>query len=105
MKKARPVLKKATKAVTAKRAPRRPFPYLRVAKLWEKKKTIAQIAKAVDRVGKGKDPYHAFRVLLTRMHKGYKNREGKLVKLPYRVGKSTLKLAARAGKKASAQIR
>jgi hypothetical protein len=78
---------------------RRPFPYVRVAKLWTKGRTIAEIAKAIDRVGAGKDPHHGLRVVLTRMHKGYKGADGKLVKLPYRVTSKTLKLATAAGKK------
>jgi hypothetical protein len=49
---------------------RRAFPYERVAKMWAQGKKIAQIAKAIDRVGKGDDPYRALRISLTRMHKG-----------------------------------
>lgn len=86
----------------ARRAKRRPFPYDKVALLWQQGKTIAQIAAAIDRVGTGKDPYHSLRVVLTRMHKGYKNAAGKLVKLPHRISQKTLKLATKAGKKASA---
>ena len=41
----------------------------------EQGKTIAEIAKAIDRVGDGKDPYHALRVALTHMHKGYRDTE------------------------------
>jgi hypothetical protein len=82
-----------------KRAQRRPFPYDEVGRMWAKGRTIAEIAKAIGRVGKGKDPYHALRVFLSRMHRGYRNPEGKLVKLPYRVSKKTLRLAADAGKK------
>ena len=85
-----------------KGAQRRPFPYEEVGRMWAKGKTIAEIAKAIGRVGKGKDPYHGLRVVLTRMHRGgYRNTEGKLVKLPYRVGKKALRLAANAGKKSS----
>ena len=85
-----------------KAAKRRPVPYGQIAKMWAQKKTIAEIAKAIGRVGKGDDPYHALRVVLTKMHKGYKSAEGKLVKLPHRVSRKTLKLATAAGKKASA---
>lgn len=85
-----------------RKAKRRPFPYTRVARLWQKGKTIAEIAKAIRRVGKGDDPYHALRVVLTRMHKGYRNSEGKLVKLPHRITRRALKAATKAGKKAAA---
>jgi hypothetical protein len=84
-----------------KGAKRRPFPYGRVARMWAKGKTIAEIAKAIGRVGKGKDPYHALRVVLTRMHRGYRSTEGKLVKLPHRISKKTLRLAVKAGKKSA----
>jgi hypothetical protein len=84
-----------------KGAQRRPFPYEEVGRMWAKGKTIAEIAKAIGRVGEGKDPYHGLRVVLTRMHRGYRNPEGKLVKLPYRVSKKTLRSAANAGKKST----
>jgi hypothetical protein len=83
-------------------AKRRPFPYARVAKMWAQGKKIAQIAKAIDRVGKGDDPYRALRIALTRMHKGYRDAQGNIVKLPYRISAKTLKLAIKAGKKATA---
>jgi hypothetical protein len=97
MTKAAKTLKKASNA-----AKRRAFPYERVAKMWAQGKKIAQIAKATGRVGKGDDPYRALRIALTRMHKGYKNAEGNIVKLPYRISRKTLKLAIKAGKRASA---
>jgi len=101
MKKTKPALKQVLKK-KRKGAQRRPFPYEKVGRMWAKGKTIAEIAKAIGRVGEGKDPYHALRVVLTRMHRGYRNPEGKLVKLPHRVSKKTLKLAVEAGKKANA---
>jgi hypothetical protein len=36
------------------------------------------------------------------MHRGFKDAKGNIVKLPHRVSKKTLKLATKAGKKASA---
>ena len=81
---------------------RRPFPYAKVAVLWGEGKTIAEIAKAIGRVGKGNDPHHALRVVLTRMHRGYKDEQGKVVKLPHRISRKTLRLATKAGKRASA---
>lgn len=104
----KPLVKKASRPSAAKadskkaKAKRRAIPYARVAKLWAKGKTIAEIAKEIRRVGKGDDPYHALRVILGLMHKGYRDDEGKLVKLPYRVSKSSLKLSRKAGKKAAA---
>jgi hypothetical protein len=80
---------------------RRAFPYQRVAKMWAHGKKIAHIAKATDRVGKGDDPYRALRIALTRMHKGYRNAEGNIKKLPYRISRKTLKLATKAGKRAA----
>jgi hypothetical protein len=102
MKKASAVLTKVTKIANAKRATRRPFPYERVASLWAKGKSIPQIAEAIDRVGQGEDPYHGLRVVLTRMHKGYKDKNGNIVKLPHRVSRKTLRHATEAGKKSSA---
>ena len=80
----------------------RPFPYRRVAKMWEKGLTIARIAYAVDRVDKDNpnDPYHSLRNFLYRMHKGYTNGKGRVVKLPHRVSKSTLRAARKAGLRA-----
>lgn len=94
--------KKSARPAKRKRATNRTFPYEQVAKLWTLKKTIPEIARAIGRVGEGDDPYHSLRVALTRMHKGYKNSNGDVVKLPHRVSKKTLKLATKAGKKASA---
>lgn len=93
-------------AVKAKhhRKQRRPFPYARVARMWEQqKKTIAQIAHAIGRVDKNnpQDPYHSLRNFMYRMRRwGYRNDDGKLVKLPRRVGASTVKACQRAGLRA-----
>jgi hypothetical protein len=94
--------KSAAKAKRMSKAKRHPFPYAKVAALWAEGKTIAEIAKAIGRVGEGNDPYHALRVILTRMHRGYKNADGKIVKLPHRISRKTLRLATKAGKKAKA---
>jgi hypothetical protein len=93
--------KKVFRPTKRKRASSRRFPYEKVAKLWAAKKTIPQIAKAIGRVGKGDDPYHSLRVALPRMHKGYKNAEGKVVKLPHRITSAALKAATKAGKRVS----
>ncbi len=92
-------MSKAPKKAVKKRTERRAFPYAKVAKLWADGKTIAEIAEAIDRVGEGKDPYHSLRVVLTRMHKGYRDFKGNVVKLPHRVSKKTLMLATKAGKR------
>ena len=85
-----------------KRRKYRPFPYERVAKMWEKGMTIARIALAIDRVDKDnpRDPYHSLRNFLSRMHKGYTNGKGRIVKLPHRVSKATLRRARKAGLRA-----
>jgi hypothetical protein len=94
--------KKAARPAKRKRATSRAFPYAKVAEMWEQEKTIPEIAKAIRRVGKGDDKFHALRIFLSKMHKGYKNSKGDVVKLPYRVSRKTVKLAIKAGKKASA---
>lgn len=38
---------------------------------------------------------------MTRMHKRYRDKSGKIDKLPYRVSKKTLKLATEAGRAAA----
>jgi hypothetical protein len=101
-KKVRKAAKKPVRPAKQKAAKRRPVPYEKIAKMWALKKTIAEIAKAIGRVGKSDDPYHSLRVILTKMHKGEKDKSGKVMKLPHRVSKKTLRLAAKAGKKASA---
>jgi hypothetical protein len=55
-------LKKSARPAKRKRATSRPFPYAKVAEMWAQEKTIPEIATAIDRVGKGDDPYHALRV-------------------------------------------
>jgi hypothetical protein len=70
--------------------------------MWARGKKIAQIAKAIGRVGKGDDPYRGLRIALTRMHKGYRDADGNIAKLPYRISPKTLKAATKAGKRASA---
>jgi hypothetical protein len=94
--------KKATKPTAKKLIKRREFPYQRVLKMWKAGKTIETIARATGRYQKdAADPLHSFRVSLTRFHRGVKIGD-KIVKLPHRVSKRTLKLATKAGKKASA---
>jgi hypothetical protein len=70
--------------------------------MWAQEKTIPEIAKAIRRVGKGDDKFHALRVFLSKVHKGYKDKSGNIVKLPYRISRKTLKLDVKAGRKASA---
>ena len=104
-KKARKTAKKSARKKATKPAPkklkRREFPYQRVLKMWKAGKTMETIARATGRYQKSADdPLHGFRVSLTRFHKGVKL-DGRLVKLPYRVSKSSVKLAVKAGKRAS----
>jgi hypothetical protein len=87
---------------STKRNTRRLFPQGKIAKMWAQHKTISVIAHAIGRVDKdnGKDPYHSLRNCLHRMHKGYRNEQGVIVKLPHRVSKPTLRAARQAGLRA-----
>lgn len=81
----------------------RKFPYDKVAQLWGAGKSIAQIGHAIGRVDKDSstgDLYHSLRNFLYRMHRGYKNKNGRLVRLPYRVSKRTVRAARKAGLRA-----
>jgi hypothetical protein len=69
--------------------------------MWAQEKTIPEIATAIQRVGKGDDKFHALRISLSKMHKGYRDAQGNIVKLPYRVSHKTVKLAIKAGKRAA----
>lgn len=81
----------------------RKFPFERIAKMWLRGKTIAAIAKAIGRIDKNpKDPYHTMRNCLYRMHKGYRNSGGRMVKLPHRVSPATIRASRKAGLSASA---
>jgi hypothetical protein len=78
------------------RPKRNPFPYDLVAKLWADGKTIAEIAERIGRIDRSRedgDKYHTMRVFLMRMHAGYKDRFGKIVKLPYRVSPKLVRAA------------
>ena len=78
------------------RQKRKPFPYDLVAKLWADGKTIAEIAERIGRIDWNRedgDKYHTMRVFLMRMHAGYKDRSGKIVKLPYRVPRKLVRAA------------
>jgi hypothetical protein len=93
--------KKATKPAAIKLTKPREFPYQQVLKMWQAGKTLETIARAVGRYQKNADdPLRSFRVSLTRFHKGV-NLNGRLVTLPYRVSKSSVKLAIKAGKRAA----
>jgi hypothetical protein len=101
-KKVRKAMRKPTKPTVKKAMQRREFPYQRVLKMWRAGKTLETIARAAGRFQKdADDPLRSFRVSLTRFHKGVKL-NGRLVKLPYRISRKTLKLATKAGKKAAA---
>jgi hypothetical protein len=56
--------KKAERPARHKTANRRAFPYAKVAKMWAQEKTIPEVAKAIRRVGKGDDKFHALPHLL-----------------------------------------
>src|ERR1700740_3076346 len=90
VKRVRTIGRRAQKPRGRKRRQYRAFPYQRVAKMWKRGTTIAEIARAVNRVDKNNpnDPYHSLRNFLYRMHKGYTNGRGKIVRLPHRVSKA-----------------
>lgn len=95
--------KTSAKRCARVRKTRRPFPYLKVAKLWDKDKTIGEIARAIRRVDKDnpKDPYHSLRNFLRVMHIGYVGANGRMVRLPYRVSQGTVRASRKAGMKAA----
>ena len=77
-------------------AKRNPFPYDLVARQWAEGKTIAEIAERIGRIDRNRedgDKYHTMRVFLMRMHAGYKNRSGNIVKLPYRASRKLVRAA------------
>ena len=77
-------------------AKRNPFPYDLVASLWAEGQTIAEIAEPIGRIDRNRedgDKYHTVRVFLMRMHAGYKDRSGKIVKLPYRASRKLVRAA------------
>jgi hypothetical protein len=73
-----------------------------VEKMWSEDKKIPEMARAVDLVDANnpRDPYHSFRNLLYRMHKGYRNQDGQIVKLPHRDSDATIRKSVEAGKRA-----
>lgn len=62
----------------------RKFPYLEVAMLWNEGRTLSEIAKAIGRLDDSKDKTHTLRAFITKMHKGYVDADGRVVRLPYR---------------------
>jgi hypothetical protein len=90
------------KAVSKRRY--KSFPYEKVAQMWGAGKSIAQIGHSIKRVDKDSptgDLYHSLRNFLYRMHsRGYKNKSGRLVRLPYRVSVRTVRAARKAGLRA-----
>lgn len=75
---------------------RRVFPYHRVARLWNNGRTIREIGERigyVDRDREDGDRFHTLRNFLMRMHRGYRDREGKIVKLPYRQPRKLVRAA------------
>jgi hypothetical protein len=96
-------MKKASKTLKAvAKAKRRAFPYARVARLWAKDYTIAEIAERIGYVQKdANDPLHSMRVFLHRMHAGWRDSKGVVHQLPHRISRKTLRAAIKAGKKAA----
>lgn len=80
----------------SKKKSRKLFPYIRVARLRREGHTIAQIAKRIGRLEKGKDdPYRGLR--------NYRDQKGRIVKLPYRARKCTVRASEKVGKASASQ--
>lgn len=85
---------------------RKPFPYVRVARLWKNGRTIAETGERIGYVDRGRDDgdkFHTLRCFLTRMHKGYRDAKGDIVRLPYRVSRKHVASAAKAAKSSDAK--
>jgi hypothetical protein len=95
----KPICKTHSKSRGKIRKQRQPFPYIRAAKLWAEGKTIANIAQRLGRidVNNPNDPYHSLRNFLRRMHAGYPDANGRIVRLPYRVSPTTVTLSRKVG--------
>jgi len=75
---------------------RRAFPYQRVARLWANGRTIREIAERINYIDQGRDDgdrFHTLRNFLMRMHRGYRDRTGWMVRLPYRVSRAVVRAA------------
>jgi hypothetical protein len=89
-------MSQANSEESMERQKRKPFPYDLVARLWAQGKTIAEIANQIGRIDWNRedgDKYHTMRVFLMRMHAGYKDRSGKIVKLSYRASRKLVRAA------------
>lgn len=75
------------------------FPYHEIAEMWKKQMSIGQIARSINRVDKNnpKDPFHSMRNCLRRMHAGYRDANGRIVRLPYRVSPNTVRISRKVG--------
>lgn len=75
---------------------RRAFPYQRVARLWANGRTIREIAERINYLDQGRDDgdeCHTMRVWLGRMHRGWRDKHGKLRRLSYRVSRAVVRAA------------
>jgi hypothetical protein len=75
---------------------RRAFPYQRVARLWANGRTIREIAERIGYLDRGRDDgdeCHSMRTWLGRMHRGYRDRNGRMTRLPYRVSRAVVRAA------------
>jgi hypothetical protein len=94
-------MKKKVVRVTRKVKPQC-FPKDKIARMWAKGLTISAIAKAIGRVDENNpsDPFHSLRNCLHRMHRGYTDHTGRVVRLPYRVSARQVRACKRAGHRA-----
>jgi len=77
------------------RMKRRAFPYERVARLWNNGRSIREIGERIGYVDDREDGdrFHTLRNFLMRMHKGYRDRRGNVMKLPYRASRKLVRAA------------
>jgi hypothetical protein len=72
---------------------RRAFPYLKAARLWNNRHSIAEIGERIGYVDTGREDGDRFYTLLNHLriiHKGYRRIDGSIVK-PYRVSRTVVR--------------
>ena len=95
-------MRKKKGAIRNLKIKRQNFPTDKIARMWEKGMTIAAIARLIGRIDKNNpgDPFHSLRNCLYRMHKGYTDHTGRIVRLPHRVSAKRVRACKQAGLRA-----